>query len=41
MTSQRPILAHRFTLCGAAARPEFGVDRKWLAERQTARLTHS
>lgn len=28
-------LAHRVISCDAAARPEFGVDRKSLADRQT------
>lgn len=33
------LLARRFTRCDAAACPEFGVDRKWLAERELTRLT--
>lgn len=28
-------MARRFTWCDALPGPEFGVDRKWLAERQT------
>lgn len=28
-------MAHRFTQRDEAARPEFGVDRKWLADGQT------